>query len=209
MLQEHFLSAGHAWQALAMLTLAMAYSLVILSPWPALRDVVNIVDRGHWPRFLTYVVVLWSATLLLMPATFWLLNRWGLRRAGLQTPSVEAFTRFAPAFVPIGLGLWVAFFVTMLMVNYTFVIMTLSDPFGWGWDLLGTAGMPWVQLWPGAIPWIQSGLLLGGLALSLRTGYRLWLEETGEPVRALRGFAPTAGMLLCLAAGMLVYFTQF
>ena len=209
MVQERFLSVGQAWQALAMLTLAMAYSLVILSPWPTLRDVVNIVDRGHWPRFLTYVAVLWSTTLFLVPGAFWLMNRWGLRRSGLQTPPAEAFTRFAPTFVPLGLGLWVAFFATMMMVNYRFVIMTLSDPFGWGWDLFGTAGMPWVQVWPGAIPWLQSGLLLGGLALSFRTGYRLWLEQTGDPARALRGFAPTAGMLLCLAAGMLIYFTQF
>jgi polyferredoxin len=208
-LQDRFRSPGQAWQVLAMLTLAMAYSLVILSPWPGLRDVVNIVDRGHWPRFLTYVLILWSTTLLIVPGAFCLLNRWGLKRAGLELPPKEAFTRFASAFVPLGLGLWVAFFTAMFMVNYRFVLMTLSDPFGWGWDLLGTAGMPWIQLWPALIPWIQAGLLLVGLAWSMRHGYRLWLTETGRPESALRGFSPTAGLLLLLAGGMIVYFTQF
>lgn len=208
-LQERFHSPGQAWQALAMLTLAIAYSVVILSPWPSLRDVVNIVDRGHWPKFLAYVAILWSTTLIVVPGIFWLLNRWGLRRSGLDMSPRDAFTRFAPAFVPLGLGLWVAFFVVMFMVNYRFVLMTLSDPFGWGWNLLGTAGMPWIQLWPAAIPWIQAGLLLVGLGWSLRHGYRLWLIETGRADAALRGFSPTACMLVTLTAGMIVYFTQF
>jgi polyferredoxin len=208
-LQERFHSRGQAWQALAMLTLAIAYSVVILSPWPSLRDVVNIVDRGHWPKFLAYVAILWSTTLVVVPGAFWLLNRWGLRRSGLDMRPKEAFARFAPAFVPLGLGLWVAFFTVMFMVNYRFVLMTLSDPFGWGWNLLGTAGMPWVQLWPAAIPWIQAALLLVGLAWSLRHGYRLWLAEAGRADAALRGFLPTAGMLVSLTAGMIVYFTQF
>jgi hypothetical protein len=97
----------------------------------------------------------------------------------------------------------------MMMANYRFVLMTLSDPFNWGWDLFGFANWPWLQLWPGAVPWLQSGLAVLGLGLSLRNGYGLWLEETGHPRRAFRGFVPTGGLLLALAGGMVVYFTQF
>lgn len=208
-MREKFRTVGQAWQALAMLTLGMAYSLVILSPWPAMRDIVNIVDKGHWPLFLAYVVVLWSTTLFILPGLYWLATWWGMRCTGIDLPWRRAFKRFAPTFVPIGVGLWVAFFTTMMMSNYTFVLMTLSDPFGWGWDWLGTSGMPWVQLWPGAVPWMQTGLLLGGLAFSLRTGYRLWFAETGDTTIALKGFVPTAGLLLMLATGMTLYFTCF
>lgn len=208
-MNEQFRTVGHAWQALVMMTLAMAYSLVILSPWPAIRDAVNIVDRFSWPMFLTYVVVLWSTTLGIMPGIYWGVTRLGLQRIGLEMPWRRAFKEFAPTFVPIGIALWVSFFAAMLMSNYVFVLMTLSDPFGWGWDLLGTAGMPWVQLWPGAVPWLQSGLMLAGLAYSLRNGYRLWLEKVDEPARALKGFVPTACFLIILATGMVVYFTCF
>jgi polyferredoxin len=208
-MREEFKTVGQAWQVLAMLTLGMAYSLVILSPWPAMRDIVNIVDKGHWPLFFAYVVVLWSTTLFVVPGLYWLATRWGMRRAGIEMPWRRAFKRFAPTFVPLGAGLWIAFFTTMMMANYTFVLMTLSDPFGWGWDWLGTSGRPWVQLWPGAVPWMQTALLLGGLALSLRKGYGLWLVETNDSSVALKGFVPMAGLLLMLATGMALYFTCF
>ena len=114
-----------------------------------------------------------------------------------------------PALLPLGLALWAAFFVAALMVNFTFVLLTFSDPFGWGWDLLGTAGMPWLQLWPSGIPWIQTGLALSGLAFSLQKGYELWSRIGGEKKNALRGFAPTATVLTALTAGMLLYFTNY
>lgn len=198
-----------AWQVIAMFTLAMAYSLIILSPWPALRDVVNVVDRWNGRAFLGYVVVLWAATLGIVPGLYALANRAGLAWSGAGLERRFAYRRFAAAFIPLGLGLWVAFFATMFMVNYTFVLMTMSDPFGWGWDLLGTAGKPWVQLWPGAVPWLQTGLILMGLAFSYRRGYRLWRAETGSDRVALRGFLPAAALLFLFATAMLVYFTQF
>ena len=114
-----------------------------------------------------------------------------------------------PALISLGLALWTAFFVSTLMVNFTFVLLTFSDPFGWGWDLFGTAGMPWVQVWPSGIPWIQAGLTLTGLAVSLQKGYQLWWRAAGEKKSALRGFAPTAIILITLAAGMIMYFTNY
>jgi polyferredoxin len=207
--EDRFKRVGQAWQALAMLTLGMAYSVIILSPWPELRDVVNVVDKGSWPRFLAYVAVLWTLTLLLIPGLYWVANRLGLRWAGHSLPSSDAFKRFAPAFVPLGLGMWVSFFATMLMVNWSFVILTAADPFNWGWNLLGLAGLPWLQLWPAAIPWMQVTLVLTGLAVSLRRGYGLWLDEVGGKARALRGFAPTGAMLSIIAGGMVVYFAHF
>lgn len=208
-MRERFRTVGQAWQALAMLALAMAYCLLILSPWPALRDVINIVDRAHGPHFLLYAGVLWTTALVLVPGLYVLLVRWGVQRAGLALPLRVAFRRVAPAAVPLGLGLWIAFFSTMMMVHFTFVLMALSDPFGWNWDLLGMAGAPWVQVLPGLIPWLQAGLTIGGLVLSLRLGFCCWLGETGDARRAWRGFAPSAAMLLAVAALMTVYFTQF
>ena len=105
--------------------------------------------------------------------------------------------------------MWAAFFIAIVMINYTFILFTLSDPFGWGWDLLGTAGMPWVQLWPDGIPWIQAAVVLIGTAFSLRQGYQLWFAEQGEKRAALHGFAPTAAVIFLMSGGMLVYFTYF
>jgi hypothetical protein len=95
------------------------------------------------------------------------------------------------------------------MSNSTFLLLTLSDPFGWGWDLFGTAGMPWIQVWPSSIPWIQAGLLLGGVGLSLQSGYRRWLEISDNCQAALGGFLPALFMYLAITAGMLTYVTNF
>jgi hypothetical protein len=119
------------------------------------------------------------------------------------------FKRTMPALIPSGLGMWAAFFIAIIMTNFTFILHSLSDPFGWGWNLLGTAGMPWVQLAPDGIPWLQAGAVLAGTALSLRLGYRLWFTEMVDKKAAIRGFAPTGAVLCSLAAGMLVYFTHF
>jgi hypothetical protein len=96
------------------------------------------------------------------------------------------------------------------MSNFTFVLMTLSDPFGWGWDLLGTAGMPWIQVWPSGVPWIQAAFLLIGLALSLNSGYGRWLAlSSGDRVKALVGFAPAAGVYAAMAGVMLAHCANF
>ncbi|MCP4577607.1 MAG: hypothetical protein GY846_15130 [Deltaproteobacteria bacterium] len=114
-----------------------------------------------------------------------------------------------PAVLPFGLTLWAVFFVETIMANMTFILLSLSDPFGWGWDLFGTAGMPWIQIWPSGIPWIQSTLILLGATLALKKGYGLWHNEIDSKKNVLKGFAPTAVFLVFLAGGMLVYLDYF
>jgi hypothetical protein len=212
-----------------MLVLAMVYSLTVHSPWPAIRDMSNVVDKATWPQFGLYAALVSGLALGIVPLVFWMAVRWGLRMAkkskrslrgsvliySSATGSVDnpgngaVFKRTMPALIPSGLGMWAAFFIAIIMTNFTFILHSLSDPFGWGWNLLGTAGMPWVQLAPDGIPWLQAGAVLAGTALSLRLGYRLWFTEMVDKKAAIRGFAPTGAVLCSLAAGMLVYFTHF
>ena len=202
-------SYGDTWQAIVMLTLAVVYSLVIHSPWPGVRDVVNVVDKTGWVHFAWFTVGLWMLCLVLVPLLFWSLNCWGAKRSELQLSSGVALKRSAPSLIPLGLGLWAAFFAGMFMPNLAYILMTLSDPFGWGWDLLGTSGMPWLQLWPGAVPWIQAALVLLGFHFSLEKGYRLWYGNSADGGQALSVFFPVSLMIFGLSLGMLIYFTWF
>src|SRR5690606_28131266 len=86
----------------------------------------------------------------------------------------ETFLAFTGALLPLGLMLWISFVIPMLFVNITFIAQSVSDPFGWGWDFFGTANIPWHQLVPGLIPWLQAILVLTGLYFSLRN-----LKATG------------------------------
>jgi ferredoxin len=205
-----FLSYGEACQAIALMVLAAVYSLTVHSPWPGIRDVVNVVDKADWGQFGLYAVVLWMLALGVMPLLFWLLTSLGLMLARqMDVTAGTAFQRTMPAVLPLGIALWAVFFVETFMTNFSFVLLTLSDPFGWGWDLFGTAGMPWIQVWPSGIPFIQASLLLVGVGLSLRSGYRRWLEISGNRHDALRGLLPTAFVFVAIAAGMLTYVTNF
>lgn len=38
-----------------------------------------------------------------------------------------------------GLLAWIAFSVPLIFVNGSYIISVISDPFGWGWNLFGTA----------------------------------------------------------------------
>jgi polyferredoxin len=227
--KERFASYGEAWQAIALLVLAMVYSLTIHSPWPAVRDMVNLVDKASWSQYAVYTASMAAVALGVVPLLYWLAVRLGnaaargtKREAGSPLPVLatakgemlhsttgDVFKKTMPALIPLGLGMWAAFFIPVVLTNSTFILYTLSDPFGWGWNLLGAAGMPWIQIWPSGIPWMQTVAVLLGVAFSLRKGYRLWLEEATGKRAALQGFAPTAWLIGLTAAGMVVYFTYF
>ena len=72
--------------------------------------------------------------------------------------------------VPLGLAAWAAFSFPLIMVNFSHVTSSLSDPLGWGWDLFGTADYHWSPLWPEWIPYLQIPLLLLGLGAALWRG---------------------------------------
>jgi polyferredoxin len=201
-------NVSEAFMSIALLVLGVASCVTHLGPWPEVRNWVDLLDRQRWDLFWRYVVVLWVLAFVAAPAivhaTAWL-GRW-LGRA--RVPPKTIFVSNAAALVPIGLTTWVAFAVPLIMVHSTFVLMTLSDPFGWNWDLLGTAGMPWRQIMPAATPWIQAGVILAGVGYTLRNGLRNWREITGSPRGALLGASPFGLGVLAFGAAMLWFFTN-
>jgi hypothetical protein len=53
---------------------------------------------------------------------------------------LEIARSFALTLVPIAIGYHVAHYLVFLLVQGQYIIPLLSDPFGWGWNLYGTAG---------------------------------------------------------------------
>ena len=52
---------------------------------------------------------------------------------------LELGRRFALTLVPIAIGYHVAHYLTFLLIQGQYIVPLLSDPFGWGWNLFGTA----------------------------------------------------------------------
>jgi len=206
-LERRLSGQGEALQAIVMLTLGIVYCITFQGPWHNIRDMVDIVDKGNWHLFAVYSATLWMVALGLMPLLLLLLSWIGTSLSGTTSSVRTMFVRDASALVPMGLFVWIAFAIPMLMVNGSFVLSTLSDPFGWGWDLFGTAGQPWWQLFPEAIPWIQSGMVLIGFALAMRVSARVWTDVALSTSRSICGMLPAAALLFAVTFGLVWFFT--
>jgi len=161
-------SAGEAWLNMTIFSLAIVYSIVYEGHWPVIRDYVNILDKGNWGLFGIYTVIVWVFSLLVIPGVVYMLSYAGSKQAKSGRTAREIFLSSTGALLPMGLMLWIAFVIPMLFVNITFIIQSVSDPFGWGWDFFGTANIPWHQFMPQFIPWLQAAVVMTGLYFSLR-----------------------------------------
>ena len=201
-------SWSDAWLVIAIFSIAIIYSILYLGPWPVVRDYVNILDKKNWDLFGIYAALVWFVSLILVPGLLYLLARAGSRLAGKNTEVKEVFFSYAGALLPFSLLLWMAFVIPMLFTNITFVLQSLSDPFGWGWDFFGTANTPWHQLIPRYIPIIQALLLLTGLHLSLRNILRNFQELQLPSRKQLMGSIPFALFTAATTVALLFFFTN-
>jgi polyferredoxin len=199
---------GQAWLSIAIFTIAIVYSILYLGHWPVVRDYVNILDKGNWDLFGIYALIIWSASLCIMPGLIYLFSYIGTRISRASLKVKETFLISAGAMLPIGLLLWIAFVIPMLFANVSFIKQSISDPFGWGWDFFGTANTPWHQLLPRYIPIFQAVLLLIGLHLSLRNLRNSLKGIEMKPKQTFLLLLPMTAFLVFLTIMMLFFFTN-
>ena len=199
-----------AFKAFIMLTCAVVYSVVMLGPWGWLKEWANIASV---PKFLAYAAMFLGANLLLVPGLYyvaaWLARVLGRPRspsvhqsvkgadAGQgNSPSVKKLmVDYAYALVPMGLAGWAAFSLSFLFINVSYAIPLLSDPFGWGWNLFGTANYPWTPYVPEIVPFLQVPVLLGGLAFAINTAHKISQQNIPGRAQAFRATLPIAAFL--------------
>lgn len=198
-----------AWKAFIMTVLAMVYSITLLGPYGRVKDWANVTWSGDIAGFLLYAGAIVAACMVALPlfhlAVVWC-ARWAGGDAGVGIKPL--FIGYAYTLVPLGLLAWVAFSFPLIMVNGAYVLQIISDPFGWGWDLFGTATMPWAPLLPDTTPYLQSIILLAGLVVAVVKGYGVARDIYSERIAALRSFTPVAAYLFILTSGFLSFFTS-
>jgi polyferredoxin len=199
---------SEAWLAIAGFTIAIIYSILYLGPWPVVRDFVNIIDKHNWSLFGIYSLIMWASVLIITPGIIYLLSIVGVRMSKADISKREVFLRYAGALLPLGLFLWIAFVIPMLFVNVTFIIQSISDPFGWGWDFFNTANIPWHQFIPQYIPWLQALFVLTGLHISLRNIRKMWVNFQMDPLQAFSLSLPVSLFITAIAVTMLFFFTN-
>lgn len=199
---------SEAFLTMAIFTLSIVYSILYLGHWSKIRDFVNILDKGNWDLFSLYALGLWTLVLVVVPLLMFFLAWCAVRLSRPALQVKEVFLTNTGVLLPLSILIWIAFVIPMLFVNVTFIMQSLSDPFGWGWDFFGTANIPWHQFVPRLVPWLQAILVLYGFHLALRNLQRSWQQKQLSPTRRFLFMLPMMVFIVLTACGMLLFFTN-
>lgn len=181
-----------AFKAFIMFGSAMIYAGVLLGPWGALKDAAYNVGTSAW---FVYAVVFLAIIFGILPGLFAL----GVVPGNGSIPLRQRFASLATSLIPLGLMFWVAFSLSFVLTNASYIMAALSDPLGLGWNLFGTANMAWQPMLTTVLAPAQTLALVGGLIWSARTAQKAANEIRVSSLPAIvYSFVATAFMLWLL-----------
>lgn len=154
-----------AFKAFIMLGSAMIYAGVLLGPWGAIKDAAYNVGTGAW---FIFAVLFLAIIFVVLPGLF----TFGILQTKSIRPLKQRFAALATALIPLGLMFWVAFSLSFVLTNASYIIASLSDPLGLGWNLFGTANTAWQPMLTSVLAPAQTLALVGGLIWSTRTAQK-------------------------------------
>jgi len=103
----------------------------------------------------------------------------------------KVFSDHGYALIPLGIMLWIGFGLTLFLVNWSYIPVVVSDPFGFGWNLFGTRDVPWTPItW--VLPNVIATFSILGMILSLDIGWKISLQMSSVKRQAIRPFLPFA-----------------
>jgi hypothetical protein len=112
---------------------------------------------------------------------------------------------FLLSLVPIAFVYVVAHYFSLFVVQGQFVVPLLSDPFGRGWDLLGTADVvpDLAVVSPNTVWYVQAGALVAGHVAGLAVAHDRAVDVFDERRDAMRSqYAMLALMVLYTVGGL-------
>jgi len=192
-----------AFGAFVMLGCDLIYTLVLLEPEGWLKESANMITLPDW---LFYVLFFLTVNLVALPGLFGLVVILTKLLARQRALLRRLFVDYAFALLPVGLAGWVAFSLGLVLVNGSEALNVLSDPFGWGWNLFGTANAPWLPMKAGLINILQTGALTFGLILGIQSTYRIARQHSHSHHRAVVATLPLAGFILMITLAFLGLF---
>ncbi len=204
-----------AFKSFIMLGSGLFFLTVFFGWWGSLKEIADPL-RGvflagpiQWKDLIRYGGMLWGVSLGVIPLVYlacsWLSK---LVSGNNEISPKKLFVDYAYALVPLGLMIWVGFVVGMLMINGSYVVSVISDPFGWGWNLFGTSDFKWRPFFPGAIPYIQLGCVLIGLMGSFSKGYKISLEIFRKKSIALKALMPMNAFFIIFGVVFMYFFVM-
>ncbi len=193
-----------AWKAFIMLGIALVFSVSYQGPWAWIKNIAHATSLHDW---LIFISIHSTICLFIIPAIFFgfsALSKW--MSGSKETPLRKIFLNFSYVFIPIGLGVWIAFSFGIILPNGSYILHILSDPFAWGWDILGTANFPWTPLFTKFMGYLQGIALIVSYLFAIAYGFRLSKQTFPTQKEAIRGWIP---ILLCITLSMIGFLFLF
>ncbi|HZP68855.1 MAG TPA: hypothetical protein VFB29_02825 [Pseudolabrys sp.] len=193
-------NASPSMTAFVLLLLAtVLYDGLLNTPeWSILENAIGA--QVHGPGELGVVAVR-SAGLLV----FWLLFLGAytvvaaMMSAAAGGPPPRAIAqRFALTLVPIAIGYHVAHYLVFLLVQGQYIVPLMSDPFGWGWDLFGTAGYRVdIGIVGARFAWYTAVIaVLIGHMVAVCLAHRVAMREFGPRRAGIRSQVPLTALMV-------------
>jgi len=164
-----------AFKAFIMLGSAMIYAGVLLGPWGMLKDAAYSVGSSAW---FIYAGVFLSIIFGMLPGLFSI----GIFEKQNNILFKQRFASLSTALIPLGLMFWVAFSLSFVLTNASYIFTAISDPLGLGWNLFGTANTAWQPMLTSILAPAQTLALVGGLIWSARTAQNAANEIRTSPI---------------------------
>ncbi len=199
---QHRRGLDEAFKSLTMIGVLFAFFLTMQGPYGWIKDMARASTLTGYALFVTAYLAL---NFLLVPGLFLIVSYLSRMASGSQeVPLRRIFVDFSYCLVPLGVARWAAFSLSILLPNASYLPRVTADPLALGWNLFGTATFPWTPLLTGALPYLQMGIVLVGLAFSLEYGRRFASRIFPTDQQAAKGWIPVLLFLLALA----VFFTR-
>ncbi|MDP7491918.1 MAG: cupredoxin domain-containing protein [Candidatus Undinarchaeales archaeon] len=193
-----------AWKGFIMLGIAVVFFIIYQGPYGELKDMMRATT---YSGFLTFIAIHSTVSLIALPAVFGVFAYLSKLASGNREVSLKrVFVNFSYTLVPMGLGVWIAFSLGILLPNGSYLLHVISDPFAWGWNLLGTANFPWTPVFTDVMGYLQGAVLIVFQLFCIAFGYRLSKQTYPEPGEAQRGWLPMLCFLTLATLGFLKLF---
>ena len=155
----------------------MVYSAIMLGPWGELKTAAFSIGSERWWLFAAGFILV---NFIVLPGLFYGAVRLSQPGSVSRTTTKLAFKSYSAALIPLGLGAWAAFSLSFAFTNGSYIWGVISDPMGWGWNLLGTAGVSWTPYLSRLTPILETAILIGGLLSSSQIAVKINRENTSQ-----------------------------
>jgi len=152
-----------AWPGLTLFVVLMigtvSYDGLSSTSW--WRDLLGEASGELWAETLGMVAII-----ALIGGTYWLASLAAVALSGSEQRPSSLAASFAHTLVPIALAYAFAHYFTLVLFEGQLFVSTISDPFGQGWNLFGTADRD-VKYWlsPESVWYVQvAAIVLGHVA---------------------------------------------